>query len=104
MTTKYPDIELIEKLRLKYSGYGIKTMTQEEILDLVNHTNELALDRSKEISAQAETIKKFLEGIEKLESRIDCLLLWKMYEEGNTSRVHLEGIKKELSEIRELAT
>ena len=38
--TKYPDRELIRTLRSKFVADGIDSMTQQEMIDLINHQHE----------------------------------------------------------------
>lgn len=48
--TLYPDRKLIKKLRRKFLEFTVDSLTKDEIIDLVNHQNELIRDLEREIN------------------------------------------------------
>jgi hypothetical protein len=45
----YPDRELIKKLRGKFLEYTVDALSKDELIDLINHQNQLILDLDREI-------------------------------------------------------
>lgn len=70
----YPNYKLIQDLRLKYSGYGIKTMTQTEVLDLINHTNEAWKDEEKKAATLRADNAKLREALDVMVYTVDGLV------------------------------
>ena len=52
--TPYPDLELIKRLRKKFIGETIHSMSTDELVDLINHQHERIKDLE---SAKAKQFK-----------------------------------------------
>ena len=79
---KYPDKELIGMLRAQYSGEGIESMTQVQIMDLINHTTELVNEQAARIDKMeddfiASVLRNNVQSarIEKLEKALTSIAL-----------------------------
>ncbi|MCK4777585.1 MAG: nucleoside triphosphate pyrophosphohydrolase family protein [Actinomycetia bacterium] len=44
----YPDTDLIKRLRVKFIEFGVKELSRDEVIDLINHQHELIRDLKRE--------------------------------------------------------
>ena len=56
MKTKYPDRELIRRLRGKFIASGLDSMTRQEVLDLINHQHEYIAELEARRKTFSETL------------------------------------------------
>ena len=50
MKHPYPDLKLIKRLRGKFLEHTVKNLTNDELIDLINHQNERILDLERAAS------------------------------------------------------